>query len=103
MSVDGLEITLAVAAFLAGLTGTWSPCGFSMIATIGPAGHRSGRATTVASSLTFTAGALSGGTIIFGALATLGASVSTIEKPHGDHAPVTPATSAAAITTALST
>ena len=31
-----------------------------------------------------------------------GASVSTIEKPHGDHAPVTPATKAAA-TNALST
>jgi hypothetical protein len=28
-----------------------------------------------------------------------GASVSTIEKPHGDHAPVTPASSAVATTT----
>ena len=34
-----LEITLAAAALLAGLTGTWSPCGFSMIETIGPVGH----------------------------------------------------------------
>src|SRR3954451_6150531 len=31
-----------------------------------------------------------------------GASVSTIETPHGDHAPVTPAAIAATITTALS-
>ena len=32
-----------------------------------------------------------------------GASVSTIEKPHGDHAPVTPAAAAATISTASST
>ncbi len=31
-----------------------------------------------------------------------GASVSTIENPHGDHAPVTPATSPASATTAIS-
>ena len=56
--MDGLELTLAAAAFLAGLTGTWSPCGFSMIETIGPVGHTGGRSTTLAACLTFTLGAL---------------------------------------------
>src|SRR5690349_22963345 len=32
-----------------------------------------------------------------------GASVSTIEKPHGDHAPVTPAANAATASTTVST
>jgi MFS family permease len=71
--LSGLEVTLAAAAFVAGLTGTWSPCGFSMIETIGPVGHRGGRATTLAACATFTIGALVGGVLTFGALAALGA------------------------------
>jgi hypothetical protein len=67
-----LETTLVVAALLAGLTGTWSPCGFSMIETIGPAGHDAGRATTISACVTFTLGALAGGVVTFGALAVLG-------------------------------
>ncbi len=70
--LTGLEVTLAVAAFVAGLTGTWSPCGFSMIETIGPVGHRGGRATTLAACVTFTIGALVGGVLTFGVLAALG-------------------------------
>ncbi|MFI5123562.1 MAG: hypothetical protein ACHQJ5_11770, partial [Vicinamibacteria bacterium] len=70
--MDGLEISLALAALLAGLTGTWSPCGFSMIETIGPAGHTGGRATTISACLTFTVGALAGGVITFGLLALAG-------------------------------
>ncbi len=70
--MDGLAITLVVAALVAGLTGTWSPCGFSMIETIGPVGHTGGRATTLSACATFTVGALAGGAITFGALALAG-------------------------------
>ncbi len=61
-----------VAALVAGLTGTWSPCGFSMIETIGPVGHTGGRATTISACITFTLGALVGGVLTFGALGLLG-------------------------------
>jgi hypothetical protein len=73
--MDGLEIVLALAALLAGLTGTWSPCGFSMIETIGPVGHTGGRATTAAACITFTIGALAGGVFTFGALAVVGGAI----------------------------
>jgi hypothetical protein len=69
---DAVSISLAAAALLAGFAGTWSPCGFSMIETIGPAGHRGGPATTVAACATFTLGALAGGVVTFGALAAAG-------------------------------
>ena len=55
-----------------GLTGTWSPCGFSMIETIGPTGHAGGRPTTLAACATFLPGALAGGVLTFGALAAAG-------------------------------
>ena len=71
--LSGLELALAAAALLAGLTGTWSPCGFSMIETIGPRGHRGGRPVTFAACATFTIGALAGGVVTFGSLASLGA------------------------------
>jgi hypothetical protein len=70
--MSGLELALAFAALLAGLTGTWSPCGFSMIETLGPTGHTGGRATTVAACVAFAAGALVGGVITFGSLSALG-------------------------------
>lgn len=73
--LSGLELVLAVAALLAGLTGTWSPCGFSMIETIGPVGHRGGPATTVAACITFTLGALAGGVLTFASLAIAGSLV----------------------------
>lgn len=73
--MSGLEAVLVAAAALAGLTGTWSPCGFSMIETIGPVGHTGGRATTVSACLTFTLGALVGGLLTFGSLAYAGALV----------------------------
>ena len=34
-----VEIALAAAALLIGATGTFSPCGLSVIETIGPTGH----------------------------------------------------------------
>ena len=66
------EIALAAAALLIGLTGTWSPCGFSMVETIGPTGHTGGTRTAVAASATFAPGAIAGGMLTFGALAALG-------------------------------
>jgi hypothetical protein len=70
--LSGLEIALAAAAMLIGLTGTWSPCGFSMVETIGPTGHTGGRRTVAAASLTFIPGAVAGGILTFGLLALVG-------------------------------
>jgi hypothetical protein len=69
---DAVSITLIAAALLAGIAGTWSPCGFSMIETIGPRGHAGGRPTTLAACATFTLGALVGGVATFGSLALFG-------------------------------
>jgi hypothetical protein len=77
-----VELTLATAALLIGLTGTWSPCGFSMIETIGPTGHTGGRRTTLAACATFLPGALAGGILTFGGLAVVGGLL------PGDHEPV---------------
>ena len=64
---------LFVTAFVAGVTGAWSPCGFSVVETIGSRrAHLGGRAIA-ASCATFALGALTGGAITFGGLATLGA------------------------------
>jgi hypothetical protein len=73
--MSGLDLALGAAALLAGLCGTWSPCGFSMIETIGPVGHRGGRPTTIAACVTFAIGALAGGVITFGALSLAGAAL----------------------------
>jgi hypothetical protein len=71
--MGGLEVSLIAAAALIGFTGTWSPCGFSMIETIGPTGHSGGRPTTLAACGTFLVGCLVGGVLTFGTLALLGA------------------------------
>lgn len=68
-------IALAIAAFVAGMTGSWSPCGLSMIATLGPAGHTGGKPTTIAACLAFIPGALVGGVITFGSLALVGSAL----------------------------
>ncbi len=70
--LSAVELTLFLAAFGAGWTGTWSPCGFSMIETIGPTGHRGGIPTTLAACAAFLPGALLGGVITFGQLALFG-------------------------------
>jgi hypothetical protein len=67
-----LTWVLAAAALAAGLTGAWSPCGFSMVETLAPAGYAGRLRTTLVACLTFTAGALAGGVLTFGGLATLG-------------------------------
>jgi hypothetical protein len=65
-----LTLTLLAVAFVAGVAGTWSPCGFSIIETISAP-----RRGTVLSCVTFAAGACSGGAATFGAVAVLGAAV----------------------------
>ena len=70
--MDGAGIALVATALLLGLTGTWSPCGFSMIDTIGPRGHDGGRAVTLAACAAFALGAPIGGAITFGSLALAG-------------------------------
>jgi hypothetical protein len=59
--MGGLELSLAAAALLIGATGTFSPCGFSAIETLGPTGHAGGRRTTIAACLAFAPGAVIGG------------------------------------------
>ena len=70
--MGALEVVLLAGALLVGFTGTWSPCGFSMIETIGPTGHEGGQRTTIAACATFLPGALAGGILTFGGLAALG-------------------------------
>src|SRR6185312_14687998 len=65
-----LTVALAAVAALAGLTGTWSPCGFSMIETIGGPGRRVGT-----SCAAFATGAVAGGVATFGLLAAAGQAV----------------------------
>ncbi len=67
-----LEISLVLAALLIGATGTFSPCGLSVIETIGPTGHTGGRRTTIAACAAFLPGAVIGGLLTFGALALAG-------------------------------
>jgi hypothetical protein len=61
-------IALSGAALLAGITGAWSPCGFSMVETLGGGAARQ----KLFSCAAFTAGALAGGAATFGVLAALG-------------------------------
>ena len=68
-----LSLALGATALAAGLTSTWSPCGFSMVETIGrpPVGG----VTRAGSCATFALGALVGGTVTFAGLSALGAAV----------------------------
>jgi hypothetical protein len=70
--MGALEVALGVAALLIGATGTFSPCGLSVIDTIGPSGHTGGRRTTIAACAAFLPGAMAGGLLTFGSLAVLG-------------------------------
>lgn len=71
-----LTVALLVAcAFAAGVTGAWSPCGFSMVETLAGAAGREGaggRRLVRASCATFAGGALLGGALTFGLLSVLG-------------------------------
>lgn len=67
-----VEVTLIALALVAGVTGAWSPCGFSMVETLAPAGYAGRIRTTLIACGTFAVGALVGGVITFGGLALLG-------------------------------
>jgi hypothetical protein len=67
-----LATVLIVAAAAAGVTGAWSPCGFSMVETLAPDGYAGRMRTTLAACATFAAGALAGGAATFGGLALAG-------------------------------
>jgi hypothetical protein len=67
-----LTPVLVAAAFVAGITGTWSPCGFSMIETIGAPRRR-----VWLSCATFAFGACAGGVATFTLLSSLGSRLST--------------------------
>jgi len=67
-----LETVLILAAAVAGVTGAWSPCGFSMVETLAPHGYAGRLRTTLAACATFSVGALVGGAATFGGLALLG-------------------------------
>jgi hypothetical protein len=75
--LSGLELTLAAAALLIGATGTFSPCGFSVVETLGPTGHTGGRRVTIAACAAFLPGAIAGAVLTFGSLAAIG------EVAHG--------------------
>jgi hypothetical protein len=67
-----LETVLILAAAAAGITGAWSPCGFSMVETLAPHGYARRLRTTIAACVTFALGALVGGVATFGGLSLLG-------------------------------
>ena len=70
--LSGLAICAAVTAVIAGITGAWSPCGFSMVETIGTALGDARKAATLTASMTFALGAGAGGVVTFGGLALVG-------------------------------
>jgi hypothetical protein len=70
--LSGLAVSAAATALLAGIAGAWSPCGFSMVDTIGTALGDARRSATTMAATTFTAGAMAGGALTFGTLAFLG-------------------------------
>ncbi len=76
--LSGLAVCGAITAAIAGVAGAWSPCGFSMVETIGSAMGDTRRSITRAASITFTLGAVLGGLVTFAGLAFLGSLV----DPH---------------------
>jgi hypothetical protein len=73
--LSGLELVLLAAGLVAGVTGAWSPCGFSMVDTLAPHGYAGRLRTTLVACLTFALGALAGGIVTFGGLALLGSAL----------------------------
>ena len=70
--LSGALAAIALTALVAGVAGAWSPCGFSMVDTIGTALGDVRRFTMALATATFTVGALAGGAVTFGGLALLG-------------------------------
>jgi MFS family permease len=67
-----LSALLVAVAFVAGVAGSWSPCGLSMVDTLAPEACGGRRRTSVVGALAFAGGALIGGVATFGGLAVLG-------------------------------
>jgi hypothetical protein len=70
--LSGLAVSASLTALFAGVAGAWSPCGFSMVETVGSAMGAERRGVTRAASATFALGTLLGGALTFGSLALLG-------------------------------
>jgi hypothetical protein len=70
-----LTVALVAVAAVAGLTGTWSPCGFSMIESIG---RPRTRVPVLGSCAAFALGAVVGGIATFGVAAAAGAGVRAV-------------------------
>jgi hypothetical protein len=70
--LSGLAVFATLTALLAGVLGAWSPCGFSMVDTIGTALGDARRASTLGACATFAVGAILGGAVTYGGLALLG-------------------------------
>jgi hypothetical protein len=70
--LGGLAAAAAITALIAGIAGAWSPCGFSMVDTIGSTLGDARRGSTLLACATFTLGTLAGGALTFGSLALLG-------------------------------
>ncbi len=70
--MSAVQVVLAVAALPIGLTGAWSPCGFSMVETVGRRGEPAAGRTTFAACAAFVPGAAVGGALTFGLLGLLG-------------------------------
>jgi hypothetical protein len=70
--LDSLLLVLSLTALMAGLTGAFSPCGFSMVETIGSALGDARRYVMWLACLSFAIGAVVGGLVTFGGLGLLG-------------------------------
>ena len=85
--LSGLAVVAVLTAFAAGVTGAWSPCGFSMVDTIGTALGDARRSSTFIACATFTLGALIGGAVTFGGLGLVGALIAQqaggLQEPVG--------------------
>jgi hypothetical protein len=71
--LSALAVCAGITAIVAGIAGAWSPCGFSMVDTIGGALGDARRSATLTACATFTLGAVIGGAVTFGGLGALGA------------------------------
>jgi hypothetical protein len=91
---------LLATAFVAGVTGAWSPCGFSMVETLGSRRAHLGGRTVATSCATFALGALAGGAITFMTLAVLGKALGDSDSTQPSTAALI-AASAIALTAAL--
>ena len=67
-----LTALLIAVAFVAGVAGSWSPCGLSMVDTLAPGACGGRQRVSVVGALAFAVGALGGGVVTFGGLAVLG-------------------------------